>query len=111
MAFGCQSRTEKPTWNWHTSKEHDLEINSKIQKHTCLQQLTLIYYSFFLSGNVMFKTLVIAEYLLETTAGFPRAVYLSMHELITSPCGFLKSCQDRLFTWLESLSNQNQVTY
>lgn len=54
----------------------------------------------------MFKTPVTAEYLLEAaTAGFPRAVYFSMHELITSPCGFLKGCQGRLDTSLESLSN------
>lgn len=66
---------------------------------TCLQLLTLIYYSFFLSNNVMFKTPVTAEYLLEAaTAGFSRAVYFSMHELITSLCGFLKGCHGKLDT-------------
>lgn len=42
------------------------------------------------------KAPVTAEYLLEAaTAAFSRAVYFSMHELITSPCGFLKGCQDK----------------
>lgn len=47
----------------------------------------------------MFKTPVTAECLLEAaTAGFSRAVYFSMHELITSLCGFLKGCQGKLDT-------------
>lgn len=47
----------------------------------------------------MFKTSLTAEHLLEiATAGFSRAVYFSMHELITSLCGFLKGCQGKLDT-------------
>lgn len=47
----------------------------------------------------MFKTQVTAEYLLEAaTASFSTAVYFSMHELITSLCGFLKGCQGKLDT-------------
>lgn len=47
----------------------------------------------------MFKTTVTAEYLLEVaTAGFSKAVCFSMHELITSLCGFLKGCQSKLDT-------------
>lgn len=47
----------------------------------------------------MFKTPVTAEYSLEAAAdGFSRAVYFSIHELITSLCGFLKGCQGELDT-------------
>jgi len=47
----------------------------------------------------MFKTPVTAEYLLEAaTADFSRAAYFSMHELITSLCGFLKGCESKLDT-------------
>lgn len=64
----------------------------------------------------MFKTPVTAEYLLEAaTAGFSRAVYFSMHELITSLCGFLKGCQgmldtgwNLLLTKTKSLSSTNR---
>lgn len=90
-------------WSWLPFNKQDFEINSYyyffLTRHTqtCLQLLTLMYYSFFLFNNVMFKTPVTTEYLLEAaTAGFSRAVYFSMQELITSLCGFLKGCQGKL---------------